>query len=73
MDENKIFKNSTIAMRKNVIDYLDKSVTNKFTTDDRHKIMFKTWFVVTSVFGVNIDSVIWSELEMIKLQSLINY
>jgi len=59
-------------MRRAVLDKIDSHLKSVHCTDDRHKIIFEMWFVVTAVFGgANVSPDVWSELEITKIQHVV--
>lgn len=58
-------------VRRMVLEKIDSHVKSLYTTDDRHKIIFEMWFVITAAFGFNVVEDVWSELEILKIQHVI--
>lgn len=65
---NKLCADARGMISDKISDYLR---CKNYKIDDRHKIIFEMWVVINSTFGNVKDTDVYTELELIKIQSII--
>lgn len=60
-------------VRNDVSERIDSTLRSRLNhIDTRHKIIFEMWCVTRAVFGQNVDPDVYSELEIVKMQTIIS-